>query len=320
MWSGRSGWKLQAEQVSLIEQGELRVLRMLAAILTEASATLQAGWGIPKVLRELSRKVKDGRAASCNMANKSLWDILEASVSDSSYKMTEELVITNVEDFVLEAKQALAKKQEEAARSSAGKISQKLETELCAQKRQKWKVVKGCGARCPGCGTKCNEADPNHYEDNGVPHSCRVHLLPAFTGWTNREDWTPVLTHCRSVKGWKRKIVDNGEWDNTLQYMQEQHPSWLDASGQPLTSMRPDTGFDDVPEAGKQSQAQKEELDMLRRAWVGLRDVLYEQQGPRWASTECPWEAAFREHPSFSPLPVADMEQLKEELFEVGQP
>ncbi|CAF1195002.1 unnamed protein product [Adineta steineri] len=113
----------------------------------------------------------------------------------------------------------------------------------------------GCQARCPGCGTKCDNTEINH-----TKHYNTRHLASAFYGWTIRGTNKPCLNLCYQF--WLKSSLSWGEtkFDWTQKYFSEHAPEWLDDLEQ--KSKTGDLYNDSKPPAEQ------------RRAWMAVRLAL----------------------------------------------
>jgi len=148
-------------------------------------------------------------------------------------------------------------------------VKAQIEKQLKVRKSQVWASIKGCPFRCPRCGTKCNHSDDDHVA-KGLPHRCSVHLLPAFSGLCNTYSRLPQLNPCRSTSTLEFHIQVGGESIPYLKWLQQKHPHWLFKGTKWTDSNRPQKEYD---------TEDCSEIFALRRAWVHMKEALYEHHG-----------------------------------------
>jgi hypothetical protein len=144
-------------------------------------------------------------------------------------------------------------------------VSLKVQKCLQEQSVQAWSLIRGCTARCPLCGSKCDCLGEHQ------KHSCSHHLFPAFHGWMDRATGAPSLAFCKSedVYGGTYQCRD-GEWRGLAEYLDDSHPSWV-----PFP--RGSSEFD-------------EDVTVLRAAWVNCKFALEKYFTPMKASNPPQWE------------------------------
>lgn len=144
-------------------------------------------------------------------------------------------------------------------------VNVKVQKCLQEQSVQAWSLIRGCTARCPLCGSKCDCLGEHQ------KHSCSHHLFPAFHGWMDRSSGAPSLAFCKSeeVYGGTYQCRD-GEWRGLSEYLDDSHPSWV-----PFP--RGTSEFD-------------EDVTVLRAAWVNCKFALEKYFVPMKASNPPQWE------------------------------
>merc|ERR1719316_547140 len=211
------------------------------------------------------------------------------------------------------------RKYRAGAESHNASLEQRVEGELAQQKTDIWKTIRGCSARCPGCGTKCNVEHENHWPER--PHECRRHLYPAFNGWQKQEDRKPFLLHCRCTQQWQiartRPPTEPGRpnrfWPNFEATLRDEHPDWLDATTrQPLPSMEPTGEFTEDSEDASEDVAR--EIEENRRAWSNCKDALLQHFTTMADDPDVPWLDRLRGDGALGPN---DFPAIRDELFEV---
>merc|ERR1712085_20415 len=70
-------------------------------------------------------------------------------------------------------------------------IDDQLQKGLQEQSLRAWSLIKGCSARRPLCGSKCDQVG-----DHGR-HRCTHHLFPSFHGWMDRQNGFPSFHYCK---------------------------------------------------------------------------------------------------------------------------
>ncbi|GBC08885.1 hypothetical protein RclHR1_08460002 [Rhizophagus clarus] len=125
----------------------------------------------------------------------------------------------------------------------------------------------GCSARCPLCSSKCKLPDDGHTQ-----HQVKKHLLPAFTGFRNKDTGYPTLIVCTEDVAHDSRWRDRKESIYLLplsQFLSKCHPSWL-----PFP----------------RSEPSDEHVANMRAIWWKLKDELCERYSmidntdPSWGS------------------------------------
>lgn len=80
-------------------------------------------------------------------------------------------------------------------------IDDQLKSALQEQSTKTWGLIKGCSARCPLCGSKCDQVGEH------ARHRCTHHLFPAFHGWMDRQNGFPSFHYCKSKEAFEGRIV-----------------------------------------------------------------------------------------------------------------
>lgn len=199
-------------------------------------------------------------------------------------------------------------------------VERRMEQELCRQKASCWKSLCGCPARCPGCGTKCNLENENHWPERA--HECRRHLYPAFNGWQKQEGRKPFLLHCRAKAQWqiartRPPLEPYGKeryWDNFQEMLEDEHPDWLDpVSRKAMPSMEPLADYEeDAPDA---PEAVQREIEENRRAWANCKDALLEHFTSMADDLSLDWLDRFKREGGA--LKGSDFPSIRDELFEI---
>ncbi|CAB4476789.1 unnamed protein product [Rhizophagus irregularis] len=83
----------------------------------------------------------------------------------------------------------------------------------------------GCSARCPLCSSKCELPDDGHTQ-----HQVSKHLLPAFTGYRNRNTEHPTLIVCtedeaHDIRRWGYR--KDSIYLPLTEFLSKYHPSWI---------------------------------------------------------------------------------------------
>ena len=103
------------------------------------------------------------------------------------------------------------------------RLASKVKWALHEQSVKAWARIKGCAARCPLCGSKCDQVGEHTH------HKCAHHLLPCFHGWMERESGRPALRHCHDAFASKEGTYScpDGSWKPIGGYLEQVHPQWL---------------------------------------------------------------------------------------------
>jgi len=145
-------------------------------------------------------------------------------------------------------------------------LSSKVEKGLHEQSVQAWGMIRGCAARCPLCGSKCD--CHGEHED----HQCKHHLFPAFHGWMDRVDGSPSFNYCRSqAASYGTYQCTDGEWRGLDEYLRDSHPSWHKSFVETKTTTDDET--------------------ILKAAWMNVRMPLLVYFSPMADSYAEEWEA-----------------------------
>ena len=146
-------------------------------------------------------------------------------------------------------------------------VSSRVLKSLQEQSVQAWSMIRGCTARCPLCGSKCDCLG-----EHGK-HSCSHHLFPAFHGWMDRATGAPSLAFCKSEDVYSGTYqCRDGEWRPLAEYLNDSHPSWV-----PFPRGGSGGDFD-------------EDVTILRAAWVNCKFALEKYFTPMKASNPQQWE------------------------------
>lgn len=101
-------------------------------------------------------------------------------------------------------------------------IDEQLQCGLAEQSTRAWSMIKGCSARCPLCGSKCDQVGEH------ARHRCAHHLFPAFHGWMDRQNGHPSFHYCKSKEAFEGTYQCNdGEWRPLEVFLRENHEAWL---------------------------------------------------------------------------------------------
>jgi hypothetical protein len=165
-------------------------------------------------------------------------------------------------------------------------IASKVSASLQEQSVQAWSLIRGCTARCPLCGSKCDCLGEHQ------KHSCSHHLFPAFHGWMDRSTGAPSLAFCKSeeVYSGTYQCRDN-EWRTLAEYLDDSHPSWV-----PFP--RGTSEFD-------------EDVTVLRAAWVNCKVALEKYFVPMKATNPPQWECYLEPGRQ---LTIADLDAAKKTI------
>eukprot|EP00746_Dinoflagellata_sp_MGD_P121039 gnl/MRDRNA2_/MRDRNA2_56343_c0_seq1.p1 gnl/MRDRNA2_/MRDRNA2_56343_c0~~gnl/MRDRNA2_/MRDRNA2_56343_c0_seq1.p1 ORF type:complete len:1766 (-),score=343.64 gnl/MRDRNA2_/MRDRNA2_56343_c0_seq1:73-5370(-) len=143
-------------------------------------------------------------------------------------------------------------------------LKERMDHALREQSLSAWQLIRGCSARCPLCGSKCDLVGDHAH------HSCSHHLLPAFHGWMDQRTGLPSFNFCLCKETWNGKYqCQDGKWRNLEQFMKEDNSSWLP--------------FPKAPSSGPD-----ESESILQQAWVNCRVPLLEYFHPM--VDDCPKE------------------------------
>jgi hypothetical protein len=146
-------------------------------------------------------------------------------------------------------------------------VSSRVLKSLQEQSVQAWSMIRGCTARCPLCGSKCDCLGEH------AKHSCSHHLFPAFHGWMDRATGAPSLAFCKSEDVYAGTYqCRDGEWRPLAEYLTDSHPSWVP-----------------FPRGGSSGEFD-EDVTILRAAWVNCKFALEKYFTPMKASNPQQWE------------------------------
>ena len=152
-----------------------------------------------------------------------------------------------------------------------GSVEMRVSKCLAEQSVEAWALLKGCSARCPLCGSKCDKLGEH------ADHSCGHHLFPAFHGWMDRQSGKPSLSLCQSEEVHQGTYqCRDGSWRPLKEYLEDSHRSWC-----PFP-----TGFADN---------QKDDENILKAAWVNTRKALEKYFKPMKAVNPPEWECYLEE-------------------------
>lgn len=128
-------------------------------------------------------------------------------------------------------------------------------------------MIKGCSARCPLCGSKCDQVGEH------ARHRCAHHLFPAFHGWMDRQNGHPSFHYCKSKEAFEGTYQCNdGEWRPLEVFLRENHEAWL-------------------PFQQEEDTSSAEDLGLLKAAWVNCRVPLLEYFKPMVDEMPSEWDA-----------------------------
>jgi hypothetical protein len=144
-------------------------------------------------------------------------------------------------------------------------VAAKVQKCLQEQSVQAWSLIRGCTARCPLCGSKCDCLGEHQ------KHTCCHHLFPAFHGWMDRATGAPSLAFCKTEEVYTGTYqCRDGVWRPLLEFLDDSHPSWT-----PFP--RGTSEFD-------------EDVTVLRAAWVNCKYALEKYFVPMKATNPSSWE------------------------------
>lgn len=262
----------------------------------------------------LSKRLKE---ACSELADESLAGILSNCLP--SFSVDADWPLENLVQFVQFATMELQRYRANMRQTEIS-VERRMEVEIARQKANCWKCICGCTARCPGCGTKCNLENENHWPER--PHECRRHLYPAFNGWQKQEGRKPFLLHCRARAQWQiartRPPIEPGGqeryWDNFQEMLEDEHPDWLDpATRQPLPSMEPLHDYEeDCTSAPEDIQR---EIEENRRAWANCKDALLEHFTSMADDKDLDWLEKYKREGGA--LNQEDFNSIRDELFAI---
>lgn len=150
-------------------------------------------------------------------------------------------------------------------------------------------MIKGCSARCPLCGSKCDQVG-----DHGR-HRCTHHLFPSFHGWMDRQNGFPSFHYCKSKEAFEGTYQCNdGEWRPLEVFLRESHEAWLPFSSSGDSNTEGGGGGN----SSGTSAVAANDLSILQSAWVNCRVPLLEyfkpmvdEMPPEWKAFEEPGRA-----------------------------
>jgi len=149
-------------------------------------------------------------------------------------------------------------------------IDNQLQKGLQEQSTRAWSMIKGCSARCPLCGSKCDQVGEH------ARHRCTHHLFPAFHGWMDRQNGYPSFHYCKSKEAFEGTYQCNdGEWRPLEVFLRETHEAWL-----PFCNLEEDgsSGVD---------------ISLLQTAWANCRKPLLEYFKPMADEMPSEWDAFY---------------------------
>lgn len=113
----------------------------------------------------------------------------------------------------------------------------------------------GCQARCPGCGSKCDNTDVGH-----TKHYSTRHLAGVFFGWRVHGTNEPYLSLC--YQHWENVSLYSGEekFHPKRSYYLQRQPDW----------------FDDLETKAKTGEYRKDSIPPTeqRHAWMAVREAV----------------------------------------------
>ncbi|CAK9050758.1 unnamed protein product [Durusdinium trenchii] len=271
--------------------------------------------GVPDLtMNKLSQVLKE---ACAQIADESLSSVLCSCLP--SFQSDADWTLNHFSQFVRFCSMELQRYRGNMRQTELS-VERRMESELTRQKGDFWKCISGCPARCPGCGTKCNLENENHWPER--PHECRRHVYPAFNGWQKQEGRKPFLLHCRARAQWQiartRPPIEAGGperfWENFQAMLEDEHPDWLDPVTRfPLASMEPLEEYEeDCDSAPEEIQR---EIDENRRAWANCKDALLEHFTSMADDPDIPWLEKYKREGGA--LKKEDFVSIRDELFAV---
>jgi hypothetical protein len=164
---------------------------------------------------------------------------------------------------------------EKLCQQASGILSEKVKK----LKADIWDTGKGCPETCPLCGAKCS------LETDHLPfrkHECVKHLFPAFRGWRNSNDNTPVFDVCTSQSARDSIYIYTSRSDAKCRSLTDHfrcyYPDWL------VPNLDP--SLDDALHQGR-----------LRRGWVNTRRVFLKRYSGLEDNTSSDWIRLYEKSP-----------------------
>ncbi|CAD7940670.1 unnamed protein product [Amoebophrya sp. A25] len=171
-------------------------------------------------------------------------------------------------------------------------IDDQLQKGLQEQSKTAWGMIKGCSARCPLCGSKCDQVGEH------ARHRCTHHLFPAFHGWMDRQNGYPSFHYCKSKEAFEGTYQCNdGEWRPLEVFLRETHEAWL-------------------PFCAEEDQGSVKDISLLQSAWTNCKIPLLEYFKPMVDEMPAEWSAFYEPDRA---LQLADLRKAKDVIRKVRE-
>ncbi|CAD7949751.1 unnamed protein product [Amoebophrya sp. A120] len=171
-------------------------------------------------------------------------------------------------------------------------IDDQLQKGLQEQSKTAWGLIKGCSARCPLCGSKCDQVGEH------ARHRCTHHLFPAFHGWMDRQNGFPSFHYCKSKEAFEGTYQCNdGEWRPLEVFLRETHEAWL-------------------PFGAEEDVSTGKDISLLQSAWVNCKVPLLEYFKPMVDEMPSEWDAF---HEPERALVLQDLRKAKDVIRKVRE-